>query len=81
MADTFDRIKKEFKRVGVNLTVQPVADNPNLCLIEGGIGDASGIYDAHRALSALEQLQSPDIGDSGYRTVQAALRQIGFAKH
>ncbi|HZS46120.1 MAG TPA: hypothetical protein VFC63_13685 [Blastocatellia bacterium] len=72
-------MKKEFKRLGVSLDVRPVDGKPNLCRIEGSIGDAAGEYDAHRALNALIQLQSPDIGDSGYQMVQAVLRQIGFA--
>ena len=79
MTETIERMKKEFKRLRVSLDVQPVDGKPDLCRIDGSIGDAAGVYDAHRALNALIQLQSPDIGDSGYQMVQAALRQIGFA--
>ena len=81
MADLIGRIQKEFKRIGCPLTVEAVDGNPDLCNISGSAMQAEGVYDAHRAHSALENLQTPDIGDNGCRMVEAALRQIGFAHH
>jgi hypothetical protein len=81
MADLIGRIQKEFKRIGCPLTVEAVEGNPDLCNITGSQVQAVGVYDAHRAHSALENLQTPDIGDDGCKMVEVALRQIGFATH
>ena len=81
MADLIGRIQKELKRVGCPLTVEAVDGNPDLCNISGSPLEVAGVYDAHRAHSALENLQTPDIGDDGCRMVEAALRQIGLATH
>ena len=81
MPDLISRIHKELKRIGCPLTVEAVDGNPDLCNISGSGLPAAGVYDAHRAHSALENLQTPDIGDNGCRMVEAALRQIGFAHH
>jgi len=81
MSDTIRRIQKELKRLGCPLTVEPVEGKPDLCNISGATLQAAGIYDVHRAHSALENLQTPDIGDDGCRMIEVALRQIGFARH
>lgn len=79
MADTIERIRKEFKRLGCPVTVEEVEGNANLCSISGAPLQAAGVYDTHRAYSALVNLQTPDIGDDGCRMVEVALHQIGVA--
>lgn len=81
MADTIENIRKECKRLGCAFTVEAVPDQPSLCKIDGPGIQSPGIYDAHRALSAFQQLQTPDIGDNIYQMIDVALRQIGHAQH